>query len=192
MSGEATCTRCVLHHTRTQVVVGRGHDRASVMFIGEAPGRHEDTSGQGFQGAAGRVFDRMLAYVGLAREDIWLANAVRCRPSVGGQRNRAPRPEEIEACRDWLLRDLERVRPRVVVTLGRVAFESVSGEKWREDRRAVPMPVATGRTAFPLYHPAYLIYRPHLKPVYGEDLMTLRQLLVGLGVALHPSSGVWL
>jgi uracil-DNA glycosylase family 4 len=182
---ESACTRCRLSQTRTQVVVGRGWERAPVMFLGEAPGRAEDQSGLGFQGAAGRRFEGMLAGLGLSRRDIWLANAVRCRPSVDGRRNRAPRPEEIQACRHWLTRDMERVRPKIVVTLGRVAFESVSGRVWSPDLRAQPLAVPEfGIVLFALYHPAYLIYRRDLIAVYRADLLALRRELQRLGIPL--------
>ncbi len=189
---EAQCTRCGLHATRTQVVVGRGRSDAAVMFLGEAPGRQEDKLGEGFQGAAGRVFDDILAYIGLGRQDIWLANAVRCRPSIEGRRNRPPTAEEIAACRHWLTLDLGRVRPTVVVTLGRIAFESVTGVSWSNARRAQPAPLpGQPGVAFGLYHPAYLIYRRDLKETYRQDLDRLRALLLSLGIALQESAGPW-
>lgn len=189
---EAQCTRCGLHATRTQVVVGRGPVDAGVMFLGEAPGRQEDKLGQGFQGAAGRVFDDILAYVGLARKDIWLANAVRCRPSIEGRRNRVPTSEEIAACHHWLSLDLGRLKPAVVVTLGRIAFESVTGQSWDGSCRAQPAPViGHPSVAFGLYHPAYLIYRRDLKETYRQDLDRLRELLLSLGIALQESAGPW-
>lgn len=190
---EACCTRCRLHTTRNQVVVGRGPDMARVMVFGEAPGREEDKSGLGFQGAAGRVFEEILAYVGLCREDIWLANAVRCRPSVEGRKNRAPRPDEIQACQHWLMRDLAHIKPAVVVTLGRVAFESVTGRSWDSAHRAQPVPLRSGKgEAFALFHPAYLIYRRELKPAYKQDLDKLRTVLHERGIALEPAQGPWL
>ncbi len=190
---EAFCRRCRLHETRTQVVVGQGNPAAEVMFLGEAPGRQEDLLGRGFQGAAGKVFEDILAFVGLRRADIWLANAVRCRPSVDGKRNRAPQSTEILACHHWLAADLERVHPQVVVTLGRVAFESLTGLAWDgETRRAAPFkPPGDSWEAFGLYHPAYLIYRRDLKNMYRGDLIALRTLLADRGIPIEPADGTW-
>ncbi|NMP24198.1 uracil-DNA glycosylase [Sulfobacillus harzensis] len=190
--GEADCTRCALHASRTHVVVGRGAPDAKVMFLGEAPGRQEDKLGLGFQGAAGRMFDAILGYSGLSREKIWLANAVRCRPSIEGRRNRAPTAEEISACRHWLERDLSQVRPEVVVTLGRIAYESVTGLSWDAQRRAQPVPLADGSgVAFPLYHPAYLIYRRDLMTVYRQDVEALRALLAAHQIPVGDIAGPW-
>lgn len=189
---ESQCDRCALAQGRTHVVVGRGSDAALVMFLGEAPGRQEDRTGLGFQGAAGQRFNEILAFVGLNREDIWLANAVRCRPSIEGRRNRAPKPDEIAACRDWLVRDIERVKPRVIVTMGRVAFESAAGEEWDASRRAQPIGVDDlGLYVYALYHPAYLIYRRALYETYRDDLMRLRRFLQEQQVPLGESSGSW-
>ncbi len=192
MSAEAACVRCRLSQTRTQVVVGRGDSSAAVFFLGEAPGRAEDKSGLGFQGAAGQRFNDILAFIGLSRERIWLANAVRCRPSIDGRKNRAPRPDEIEACRYWLVRDMERIRPRVVVTMGRVAFESVTRISWDAKHRATPIAVPEFETtAFALYHPAYLIYKRDLQSVYRQDLEKLRTILLTLDVRLDEPAGPW-
>ena len=189
---EAHCRRCGLWQTRTQVVVGRGSRAAQVMFLAEAPGREEDRSGLGFQGAAGTRFNEMLAFLGLDRDHIWLANAVRCRPTVDGKRNRAPRPEEIHACRHWLVRDIHQIRPRFVVTMGRIAFETLTQEAWDPSRRASPLHVDEfNLTAFALYHPAYLIYRRDLFPTYRRDLVQLRQLLTQSQVPIGVAAGSW-
>ena len=188
---EAQCQACRLHTVRTQVVVGRGPQPAQVMVLGEAPGRDEDRTGRGFQGAAGRVFEDILAFLGLRREEIWLANAVRCRPSVDGKRNRAPRPDEIAACRQWLVRDLATVQPKAVVTLGRVAFESVTGHPWDGNQRVQPVRISETTEVLGLYHPAYLIYRRNLKSAYRDDLWRLRARLGALNIELGPPRGPW-
>ncbi len=189
---EAHCQRCGLWRTRTQVVVGRGSETARVMFLAEAPGREEDKTGLGFQGAAGQRFNDMLAFLGLDREQIWLANAVRCRPTVDGKRNRAPRPEEIQACRHWLVRDIARVQPRFIVTLGRIAFEAVTRETWDPARRAIPLYVNEfSLEVFAVYHPAYLIYRRDLLETYRQDLRKLRGVLVTAGVSTGEPRGPW-
>lgn len=188
---EAQCRACRLHATRTHVVVGRGPRPAQVMVIGEAPGRDEDRSGLGFQGAAGRVFEDILAFLGLRRDEIWLANAVRCRPSIDGKRNRPPRPDEIATCRQWLERDLREVAPKAVVTLGRVAFESVTGRQWDSHQRVEPVPISHTTEVFGLYHPAYLIYRRNLQSAYRDDLWRLRGRLEALNIQLLPPTGPW-
>ncbi len=188
---EAQCRACRLEASRTQVVVGRGPRPSPVMILGEAPGREEDRTGLGFQGAAGRVFEDILAFLGLRREEIWLANAVRCRPSIDGKRNRAPRPDEIAACRPWFLRDVAEVAPKAIVTLGRVAFESATGQTWDANRRVEPVRISETTEVLGLYHPAYLIYRRNLKSAYREDLMRLRERLDALNIRLAPPRGPW-
>jgi len=111
------CTRCGLAETRTQVVFGVGQVGAAVMFVGEAPGFHEDRQGEPFVGAAGKLLDRLLAEIGLDRSDVYIANVLKCRPPG----NRDPRPDEIEACQGYLRTQLRLVDPRVVVTLGNFA-----------------------------------------------------------------------
>jgi uracil-DNA glycosylase family 4 len=189
---EIECDRCPLALTRSHVVIGRGSRDAEVMFVGEAPGRQEDRSGLGFQGAAGRRFEEILSFVGLGRDEIWLANAVRCRPSVDGRRNRTPSHDEIQACRDWLTADIRWVAPKLVVTLGRVAFETVTGCAWQAEQRLQPVFVAEfNLIACALYHPAYLIYRRDFAPTYRQDLVRLRSVLADCDVAIHAPTGPW-
>ncbi len=186
---ESACARCELSLTRTQVVIGRGSVDAEVMFIGEAPGRNEDLQGRGFTGAAGQRFDRILEILGLERDGIWLCNAVRCRPSIAGKRNRPPKPLEIAACRHWLKSDLDRVRPRLIVTLGRVAFESVTGMEWRAERRSTLYEAQEFKIpVFALYHPAYLIYRRDLVGTYHQDLEALRAAMRSLRISVGNMS----
>lgn len=113
----AVCTRCPLSETRTTVVFGTGSPGADVMFVGEAPGYHEDQQGVPFVGAAGKLLDRLLGEIGLTREEVYIANVLKCRPPG----NRDPRPEEIEECKGYLRSQLELVDPKVVVTLGNFA-----------------------------------------------------------------------
>lgn len=184
-----TCTLCGLAQTRTQVVLGAGDAQASVMFVGEAPGKQEDRTGRGFQGSAGVVFDEILGFLGLARDQIWLNNAVRCRPTHMGTKNRPPRNQEIDACRVWLLDDLRRVRPSVVVTLGRIPFRSVTGRDDFQGVRGRPLILEDETGVFPLYHPAYLIYRRDLIGDYAQDLWALRKYLEERQVLLGPVRG---
>jgi uracil-DNA glycosylase family 4 len=110
----SACTRCGLASTRTTVVFGVGDPHADVMFVGEAPGFHEDQQGEPFVGVAGKLLDRLLGEIGLSRDEVYIANVLKCRPPG----NRDPLSEEIEACKDYLRRQLELIDPRVVVTLG--------------------------------------------------------------------------
>src|SRR5437660_6171964 len=113
----STCTRCRLSSGRTQVVFGVGNSSADLLFIGEAPGFHEDKQGEPFVGAAGQLLTRMLGEIGLRREDVYIANVLRCRPPG----NRDPLPDEIESCTPWLIETISIVQPVVVVTLGNFA-----------------------------------------------------------------------
>ena len=119
----AGCTRCRLAQGRTQVVFGAGNPRADLMFVGEAPGFHEDKQGVPFVGQAGKLLDRLLAGVQLRREDVYIANVLKCRPPG----NRDPQPDEIEACEPHLFRQIELIQPKVVATLGNFATKLLSG-----------------------------------------------------------------
>jgi DNA polymerase len=121
----ADCTLCKLAPTRTQVVFGVGRDDADLMFIGEGPGQQEDLQGEPFVGRAGGLLTQLIEGIGLTRGDVYIANVVKCRPPG----NRDPQPDEIEACAPWLDRQLELVRPRVIVTLGNFATKLLLGTK---------------------------------------------------------------
>src|SRR5207248_5618900 len=120
----AGCTKCALAKGRTQVVFGSGSPAADLMFVGEAPGFHEDKQGVPFVGSAGQLLGKLLAGIGLTREDVFVANVLKCRPPG----NRDPLPEEIEACEGHLFRQIELIRPRVVATLGNFATKLLSGK----------------------------------------------------------------
>ncbi|HEX8133515.1 MAG TPA: uracil-DNA glycosylase, partial [Actinomycetes bacterium] len=117
----ATCTRCRLHQSRTQVVFGQGDPHADLMFVGEAPGFHEDRQGLPFVGPSGQLLNRLLAGIGLRRQDVYICNTVKSRPP----RNRDPLPDEIAACRPWLDAQIRLVDPKVVVTLGNFAAKTL-------------------------------------------------------------------
>lgn len=172
------CDRCPLHRTRTQAVPGVGPANAKVMLVGEAPGRQEDLKGEPFVGAAGRFLDELLASVGLSRADVFITNVVKSRPASGSppNRNRAPAPEEIAACRPWLDEQLRLIRPQIVVTLGRIAMDCfLPGGKISElHGRAV----TSGRvTLLPLYHPAMALYRREWVRMLKRDFRQIRKLL---------------
>ncbi|MGZ4131935.1 MAG: uracil-DNA glycosylase, partial [Actinomycetota bacterium] len=117
----ADCRKCGLAATRTQVVFGVGDPDADLLFIGEAPGLHEDRQGEPFVGAAGQLLTRMLGEIGLAREQVYIANILKCRPPG----NRDPLPDEIESCTPWLVEQVSLIQPRAIVTLGNFATKFV-------------------------------------------------------------------
>lgn len=148
------------------------------MLVGEAPGRQEDLRGEPFVGAAGKLLDQLLASVGLSRSDVYITNVVKSRPVAGPSpgRNRAPAPDEIAACVPWLREQLEVIRPRVVVTLGRIALQHfLPGSKIADVHGR---PVSSGRvTILPLYHPAAALYRRDWMRMLRRDVRQLRVVL---------------
>jgi DNA polymerase len=173
----AGCTRCRLAQGRTQVVFGSGNPRADLMFVGEAPGFHEDKQGIPFVGQAGKLLERLLAGVDLRREDVYIANVLKCRPPG----NRDPQPDEIEACEPHLFRQIELIEPKVIATLGNFATKLLSGRPLgitRVHGQEQPLTIA-GRSAllFPLYHPAAALYTPAMLKVLESDFARLPELL---------------
>jgi DNA polymerase len=173
----AVCTRCALSQTRTQVVFGSGSPNAEVMFVGEAPGFHEDQQGLPFVGAAGSLLEELLGLIGLRRDDVWICNVLKCRPPD----NRDPEPQEIDACQSHLHRQIELIQPRVVATLGNFATKLLSGrpEGITQVHGVARELTVAGRavTLFPLYHPAAALYTRRLLEVLQADMRTLGELL---------------
>ena len=156
---------------------GAGNPHAELMIVGEAPGHHEDRTGDPIAGQVGELLDRLLAGIGLTRDDVYVANALKCRPP----RNRDPLPEEIEACEPHLYRQIELVRPTVVATLGNFATRLLSGRPvgiTRVHGQETELVVA-GRTLvlYPLYHPAAALYTPSMLAVLEQDFSRLPALL---------------
>lgn len=150
----ASCTRCRLARGRTQVVYGVGNPRAELMFIGEAPGYHEDRQGEPFVGAAGQLLTRMLEGIGLRREDVWICNVLKCRPPG----NRDPLPDEIEACAPWLIEQIELVDPRIIVTLGNFATRFILDRPVSISRVRGQRFAWRGRVVIPTFHPAAVLH----------------------------------
>ena len=176
------CTRCPqLAASRTTVVFGSGNADADLMFVGEAPGRHEDLQGVPFVGQAGRLLDQLLGEIGLTRADVFVCNTLKCRPPG----NRDPHPAEIDACQDYLFRQVELIEPRVICTLGNFATKLLRGDptgitrlRGREEVRIVgPRAVRL----YPIFHPAAALYTPANVDVLRRDFHRLPELL-----ALEP------
>jgi uracil-DNA glycosylase family 4 len=173
----SVCTRCRLAESRTQVVFGVGSPTADLMFVGEAPGFHEDQQGVPFVGQAGKLLDTLLAGIGLTREDVYIANVIKCRPPG----NRDPMPDEIEACESYLFRQIELIEPEVVATLGNFATKLLSGKQTGITRvHGQDQEVTLGGrrvVLFPLYHPAAALYTPAMLKVLEEDFARLPELM---------------
>jgi uracil-DNA glycosylase family 4 len=177
--GEAVagCTKCALAGGRTQVVFGSGDPDADLMFVGEAPGFHEDKQGIPFVGAAGKLLDQLLAGIGLTRADVYVCNVLKCRPPG----NRDPMQDEIEACEGHLWRQIELIQPRVVATLGNFATKLLSGRPTGITRVHGQEQETTlgGRRVllYPIYHPAAALYTPRMLEVLQSDFARLPELL---------------
>ena len=173
----AACTRCRLHQTRTQVVFGNGNPNADLMFVGEAPGFHEDQQGFPFVGQAGKLLDKLLAGIGLERSDVYVANTLKCRPPG----NRDPMPDEKQACEPFLFRQIELIKPKVVATLGNHATKQLTGKEigiTRIHGREQQITLGSMQVLlYPLYHPAAALYTPAMLKVLEEDFRRLPELL---------------
>lgn len=166
------CRACDLNYGRKNAVPGAGPADARVMFIGEGPGFHEDQQGLPFVGAAGKFLDELLEMIGLNRDQVFIANVIKCRPPG----NRDPRPEEIEACRPFLDRQIALIRPQIIVTLGRYSMEryfpgakisQVHGQARKID----------GILYYPMFHPAAALHQPSLRRDVEEDMAKIPDLL---------------
>jgi uracil-DNA glycosylase len=175
----AGCTRCRLAQGRTQVVYGVGDPDADLMFVGEAPGFHEDKQGYPFVGSAGKLLDRLLEGIGLTRGDVYIANVLKCRPPG----NRDPQPDEIEACESHLFRQLELIQPKLVATLGNFATKLLSGKPTGITRvHGRPQEALVGGrrvTLYPIYHPAAALYTPAMLKTLEEDFSRIPAFLAG-------------
>jgi len=170
------CSRCKLHTLgRKQVVFGVGNPDADLMFVGEAPGADEDLQGEPFVGRAGQLLTKIIEAINLRREDVYIANVIKCRPP----QNRNPEPDEVEQCEPFLFRQIDAIKPKVIVALGKFAAQCllktndpitrIRGREYRY-RDAILMPT---------YHPAYLLRNPSSKREVWEDMKRVRELLGG-------------
>ncbi|MGH9710088.1 MAG: uracil-DNA glycosylase, partial [Candidatus Acidiferrales bacterium] len=159
------CRRCKLCEQRNKIVFGAGSAQAELVFVGEGPGHDEDVQGLPFVGRAGKLLTQMIEAMGLRREDVYIANVVKCRPP----QNRAPEPEEIATCSPFLYRQLAVIRPKAVVCLGAIAFQSLTGTKPSMSRIRGQWLEFRGIQLLATYHPAYLLRNPAAKGDVWED-----------------------
>jgi len=173
----ASCTKCALAKGRTHVVFGSGNPDAELMFVGEAPGFHEDQQGLPFVGQAGKLLDRLLEGIGLTRGDVMVVNVLKCRPPG----NRDPMPEEIAACEPHLFRQIELIEPTLVATLGNFATKLLSGRPagiTRVHGQVQEVTLGARRVLlYPLYHPAAALYTPSMLEVLESDFARIPDLL---------------
>ena len=169
------CQRCRLYQGATLAVPGEGPAHADIMFVGEAPGFHEDQQGRPFVGAAGHFLDELLASINLARKDVYITNIIKHRPP----NNREPLPDELAACRPWLDQQIELLKPKLIVTLGRfsmeLAFSGVSISRIHGTPKRVDDIVY-----YPMFHPAAALHQPRYRNMVEQDMQKIPQILAGL------------
>jgi uracil-DNA glycosylase len=180
------CVRCPLHQTRTTVVFGNGNANADLMFVGEAPGANEDRMGLPFVGQAGKLLDKLLNEIGLERTDVFVANVLKCRPPD----NRDPHPNEIDACQDYLHKQIELIEPTMICTLGNFSTKLLRGDSTGisrlhgHDEIRIIGPRAV--RLYPLYHPAAALYTPSTLEALRADFHRIPSILT-LGPPEQPS-----
>ncbi len=170
------CTRCRLAGTRTNVVFGVGSPTAELMFVGEAPGRDEDVKGEPFVGRAGQLLTDIIKAMKLTREEVYIANVIKCRPPE----NRNPEPDELEECRPFIRRQVALIRPRVIVTLGRFGLQSLTEKSYAISSVRGQWLDYDGIRLMPTYHPAYLLRNPAAKKDVWTDM---KKVMAELGIA---------
>jgi uracil-DNA glycosylase family 4 len=168
----AVCQRCELAKGRTHTVPGEGPENAEIMFIGEAPGFHEDRQGRPFVGAAGKFLEELLASIGLKREDVYICNVIKCRPPG----NRDPLSDEIATCRPFLDKQIELVQPKLIVTLGRYSMARYFPNTQITRIHGQPKRIG-GRIYYPMFHPAAALHQPKWRSVVEEDMLKIPQIL---------------
>jgi uracil-DNA glycosylase family 4 len=169
----AACEKCILHKSRVKAVPGIGPGKADIMFIGEAPGFHENQRGLPFVGAAGKFLDDLLEKIGLRREDVFITNVVKCRPPG----NRDPQSSEIEACRPYLDRQIKLIQPKMIITLGRFSMARYFPNAKISQIHGKPRKIE-GVIYYPMYHPAAALHQPSLRRTVEEDMLKIPDLLV--------------
>jgi len=174
------CTRCRLHETRNKIVYGAGNPHASLVFVGEGPGHDEDIQGLPFVGRAGKLLTQMIEAMGLRRDDVYIANVVKCRPPE----NRTPEKDEVATCSPFLLRQIDAIAPKVIVCLGNVASQSLLGTNKSISQYRGQWVDYRGTRLMATYHPAYLLRNPAAK---SDVWLDLKKVMVELGLPLNRS-----
>ena len=169
------CPRCKLSKTRTNIVFGQGNPKAELMFVGEAPGRDEDEQGLAFVGRAGQLLTKIIEAIGRRREDVYIANILKCRPP----NNRNPEPDEVASCRPFLDEQIRLIAPRVIVTLGTFAAQAILETDEPIGRMRGHWRTARGVKVMPTFHPAFLLRSPERKKDVWEDMKLVRDFLAG-------------
>jgi len=170
------CTRCKLHTLgRRQVVYGVGNPAARLMFVGEAPGEEEDKQGEPFVGRAGQLLTKIIEAIGLTRDQVYIANVIKCRPPG----NRNPEPDEVAACEPFLFRQVDCIKPLVIVALGKFAAQCLLRTNDPITRMRGKRFEYRGATLIPTFHPAYLLRNPPAKREVWEDMKKVRSILQG-------------
>ncbi len=167
------CKRCKLHKERNNIVFGEGNPNAKLMFIGEGPGRDEDIQGRPFVGRAGKLLDKMIMAMGLKREDVYIANVVKCRPP----NNRNPEEDEVAICSPFLIKQIEIINPTVIISLGAVSAQFLLNTKVNITRLRGNIHRFKNSNLVATYHPAYLLRNPSKKKNAWEDLKIAMKLL---------------
>jgi DNA polymerase len=167
------CTRCKLCQGRTHIVFGVGNPHATLMFVGEGPGRDEDIQGEPFVGRAGQLLTKMIEAMGLKRQDVYIANIVKCRPPD----NRYPEPDEVETCYPFLLKQIAAIKPKVIVGLGNLAVQTLLDTKKGITALRGHFHDFHGIQLMPTYHPAFLLRNPNMKKPCWEDLKKVMEVL---------------
>ena len=167
------CVKCTLGATRTNLVFGTGNENARLMFVGEGPGEQEDLQGIPFVGRAGKLLDDMLAMFDLSREDVYIANIVKCRPP----KNRDPLPDEQDACYPWLEQQISLIRPRLLVCLGRIAAMRLIDPHYRITQQHGQWITRDGMELTAIYHPAALLRDPRRRPEAFDDMKEIARKL---------------
>jgi uracil-DNA glycosylase len=165
------CTQCRLHHGRTHVVFGVGNPHAELMFAGEAPGRDEDLQGEPFVGRAGQLLTRIIEAIGMRRQDVYIANVIKCRPP----NNRNPEADEIARCEPYLVRQIELVKPRLIVALGTFAAQTLLKTKLPISQLRGRFHTYHGVKLMPTFHPAFLLRNPERKRAVWEDMQVVQR-----------------
>jgi uracil-DNA glycosylase family 4 len=165
------CTACRLHRGRTHVVFGVGNPQADLMFVGEAPGRDEDLQGEPFVGRAGQLLTRIIEAIGMKRQDVYIANVIKCRPP----NNRNPEADEIARCEPYLIRQIALVKPRLIVALGTFAAQTLLKTKLPISQLRGRFHIYQGVRVMPTFHPAFLLRNPERKRAVWEDMQAVQR-----------------